>query len=86
MRDFYIDMLKNQSLSLVGDINSKVQIMGLLESRGVDFDNVIICSVNEGVLPKDNFNSTFLPFDVRKNLTYLQLKMLMQEQHMIFTD
>ena len=66
LRDFYIDMLKNQSLSLVGDINSKVQIMGLLESRGVDFDNVIICSVNEGVLPKDNFNTTFLPFDVRK--------------------
>ena len=66
LRDFYIDMLKNQSLSLVGDINSKVQIMGLLESRGLDFDNVIICSVNEGVLPKDNFNSTFLPFDVRK--------------------
>lgn len=66
LRDFYIDMLKNQSLSLVGDINSKVQIMGLLESRGVDFDNIIICSVNEGVLPKDNFNSTFLPFDVRK--------------------
>ena len=66
LRDFYLDMLKNQSLSLVGDINSKVQIMGLLESRGVDFDDVIICSVNEGVLPKDNFNSTFLPFDVRK--------------------
>jgi len=66
LRDFYIDMLKNQSLSLVGDINSKVQIMGLLESRGIDFDNVIMCSVNEGVLPKDNFNSTFLPFDVRK--------------------
>lgn len=66
LRDFYLDMLKNQSLSLVGDINSKVQIMGLLESRGIDFDNVIICSVNEGVLPKDNFNSTFLPFDVRK--------------------
>jgi len=66
LRDFYLDMLKNQSLSLVGDINCKVQIMGLLESRGVDFDNVIICSVNEGVLPKDNFNSTFLPFDVRK--------------------
>jgi ATP-dependent helicase/nuclease subunit B len=66
LRDFYLDMLKNQSLSLVGDINCKVQIMGLLESRGIDFDNVIICSVNEGVLPKDNFNSTFLPFDVRK--------------------
>ena len=36
LRDFYIDMLKNQSLSLAGDINSKVQIMGLLESRGID--------------------------------------------------
>ena len=86
LRDFYIDMLKNQSLSLVGDINSKVQIMGLLESRGVDFDNVIICSVNEGVLPKDNFNSTFLPFDVRKKFDLPTIEDADAEQHMIFTD
>ena len=66
LRDFYFDVLKNQSLSLVGDLNCKVQIMGLLESRGIDFDNVIICSANEGILPKNSYLSTFLPYDLRK--------------------
>ena len=40
--------------------------MGLLESRGIDFDNVIFCSANEGILPKNPFVSTFLPYDLRK--------------------
>ena len=45
--------------------------MGLLESRGMDFDNIIICSANEGVLPSNNFNNSLIPFDLRKkyNLT-----------------
>ena len=66
LRDFYFDILKNQSLSLVGNLDSKVQIMGLLESRAIDFDNVIICSANEGILPKNSYLSTFLPYDLRK--------------------
>ena len=66
LRDFYFDILKNQNLSLVGDLDSKVQIMGLLESRAIDFDKVIICSANEGILPKNSYLSTFLPYDLRK--------------------
>ena len=50
LRDFYFDIIKNQSISLVGDIKSEVRIMGLVESRGIDFDNVIFCSANEGLL------------------------------------
>ena len=66
LRDFYFDILKNQNLSLVGDLDSKLQIMGLLESRAIDFDKVIICSANEGILPKNSYLSTFLPYDLRK--------------------
>ena len=40
--------------------------MGLLESRAIDFDKVIICSANEGILPKNSYLSTFLPYDLRK--------------------
>ena len=39
--------------------------MGLLESRVLDFDTVIISSVNEGVLPSGNTENSFIPFDVK---------------------
>ena len=71
LKDFFLDIIKNQSISFYGDPTNKIHIMGLLESRGLDFDNVIICSANEGVLPSNNFHNSLIPFDLRKkyNLT-----------------
>ena len=71
LKDFFLDIVKNQSISFYGDPTNNIHIMGLLESRGLDFDNVIICSANEGVLPSNNFHSSLIPFDLRKkhNLT-----------------
>ena len=71
LKDFFLDIIKNQSISFYGDPTNNIHIMGLLESRGLDFDNVIICSANEGVLPSNNFHSSLIPFDLRKkyNLT-----------------
>jgi len=42
-----------------------LQVMGILESRVLDFETVIISSLNEGILPTGNKSSTFIPFDVR---------------------
>ena len=39
--------------------------MGMLESRVLDFETVIIVSVNEGVLPAGKTNNSFIPFDVK---------------------
>jgi len=39
--------------------------MGMLESRVLDFETVIISSVNEGVLPSGKSNNSFIPFDVK---------------------
>ena len=39
--------------------------MGILESRVLDFETVIISSLNEGVLPVGNSSNSFIPFDVR---------------------
>ena len=39
--------------------------MGLLESRVLDFETVIISSLNEGVLPSGNTENSFIPFDVK---------------------
>ena len=39
--------------------------MGMLESRVLDFETVIITSVNEGILPAGKSNNSFIPFDVK---------------------
>ena len=39
--------------------------MGLLESRGLDFKNIIITSVNEGFLPASGTNNSFIPLDIK---------------------
>ena len=45
--------------------NSKINFMGLLESRGLDFETVIFTSVNEGVMPKGRDYESLLPFDLK---------------------
>src|ERR1044072_3327876 len=41
--------------------------MGLLETRALDFDNVFILSMNEGIRPRGNTQSSFIPFNLRKS-------------------
>jgi len=41
-------------------------LMGLLETRLLNFENIILLSANEGKLPLGNSQNTYLPFDVRK--------------------
>ncbi|HMQ78143.1 MAG TPA: PD-(D/E)XK nuclease family protein [Ignavibacteria bacterium] len=43
-----------------------IQIMGMLETRSIDFDNVFILSVNEGILPAETNSSSFIPFALRR--------------------
>ena len=45
-------MLSEETLNFDGDPLSGIQIMGLLETRLLDFDNVVITNLNEGILPK----------------------------------
>ena len=63
--DLFQDIVKNERLKFNSESFSKIQIMGLLESRVLDFDTVIISSVNEGVLPSGNTENSFIPFDVK---------------------
>lgn len=43
-----------------------VQVMGILETRNLDFDHVIILSCNEGNLPKGVSDTSFIPYNIRK--------------------
>jgi len=43
-----------------------MQIMGLLETRNLDFKNILMLSVNEGMLPKGANDTSFIPYNLRK--------------------
>lgn len=43
-----------------------LQIMGLLETRTLDFENIILTGANEGILPAAKSQNTFIPIDIKK--------------------
>lgn len=65
---FYLDVLQKSSLNFVGEPLEGLQVMGVLESRSLDFENIIITSVNEGVLPLGKSGNSFIPYDVKRFL------------------
>ncbi|GAA4801413.1 PD-(D/E)XK nuclease family protein [Litoribaculum gwangyangense] len=65
LHNVYKDILNNNSLDFQGEPLQGLQIMGMLESRVLDFENVIISSVNEGILPSGKSNNSFIPFDLK---------------------
>ncbi len=66
----YKELLSSETLDFQGEPLQGLQVMGMLESRVIDFETVIITNVNEGVLPSGKSNNSFIPFDVKieKNL------------------
>ncbi len=65
LHNLYREIIKNEKLPFSGEPLKGLQVMGILESRVLDFETIIISSLNEGVLPMGNKGSTFIPFDVR---------------------
>ncbi len=59
-------MLRMQSVPFSGEPLTGIQIMGILETRALDFKNLIILSVNEGILPAVSSGSSFIPFSLRE--------------------
>ena len=59
-------LLRSQSVPFSGEPLSGIQIMGILETRTLDFKNLIILSVNEGILPSVTTSSSFIPFSLRE--------------------
>ncbi len=54
------------SIPFVGEPLEGLQIMGVLEARGIDFENLIIPSFNEGVFPKKTSSNSFIPYNLRR--------------------
>ncbi len=63
---FYREILSSETIDLRGDPEEGLQIMGVLESRVLDYEHVIITSVNEGTLPSGKSQNSYIPYDLKK--------------------
>lgn len=59
-------ILRTRSVPFSGEPLSGIQIMGFLETRSLDFRNIIMLSVNEGILPSAATGASFIPFSLRE--------------------
>ncbi len=58
-------LLQGQSVAFEGEPLQGLQIMGVLESRSLDFDTIIVTDVNEDKLPGATSQNTYIPYDLR---------------------
>ena len=68
LQNMYKQVIDLAEVSFEGEPLKGLQIMGVLESRVLDFDTVIITSVNEGKFPAGKSTNSFIPYDVKKEL------------------
>lgn len=66
------ETLRNTRVALEGEPVQGLQIMGLHETRSLNFKNVIILSANEGILQKGKTTNSYIPYDLQREflLTY----------------
>lgn len=64
----YKQVIDLAEVSFEGEPLEGLQLMGVLESRVLDFDTVIVTSMNEGNFPAGKSQNSFIPYDVKREL------------------
>lgn len=64
----YKQIIDLAEVSFEGEPLNGLQIMGVLESRVLDFETVIVTSMNEGKFPAGKSQNSFIPYDVKREL------------------
>ena len=59
-------LIQTTSIPFHGEPAEGIQVMGVLETRNLDFDHILVLSCNEGKLPKGVNDSSFIPYSLRK--------------------
>lgn len=59
-------VLSSATVALEGEPLNGLQIMGILETRCLDFDNLMILSMNERIFPRKHYSKSFIPHNLRK--------------------
>lgn len=64
----YKQIIDLAEVSFEGEPLNGLQVMGVLESRVLDFETVIVTSMNEGKFPAGKSQNSFIPYDVKREL------------------
>lgn len=65
-RRLLVKVLSATNIPFHGEPAIGMQVMGVLETRNLDFRHLVLLSVNEGQLPKSGGDSSFIPYNLRK--------------------
>ena len=66
LRRLLVKVLSATNIPFHGEPAIGMQVMGVLETRNLDFRHLVMLSVNEGQLPKSGGDSSFIPYNLRK--------------------
>lgn len=66
LEKIYLRIAQRHQIPLIGEPLSGLQMMGMLETRNLDFRRVILLSVGEGVLPASRSTSSLVPFELKR--------------------
>jgi ATP-dependent helicase/nuclease subunit B len=66
LQTLFAQLANNSTIPFYGEPLSGLQVMGMLETRTLDFENIILLSANENILPSGKMQNSFIPFDLKK--------------------
>ncbi|MDR3236470.1 MAG: PD-(D/E)XK nuclease family protein [Prevotellaceae bacterium] len=59
-------LFRHENIPFSGEPLAGIQVLGLLETRNLDFENIIVLSCNEGILPQHSNAPSFIPYNLRR--------------------
>ena len=76
-------LITSTSIPFHGEPAEGIQIMGVLETRNLDFDHVLLLSCNEGNMPRGVNDTSFIPYALRKayGLTTVDYKVAIYQHY-----
>lgn len=65
LKNFIRQVLRQEKMDLFGEPLAGLQMLGMLETRALDFERIMIVGVNEGLIPSNTSSNSFIPYGVR---------------------
>lgn len=66
VQKLFRQMMRSEKVPFSGEPLKGIQVMGVLETRNLDFENVFVLSLNEGMWPASAKQGSYIPYSVRK--------------------
>ena len=83
LQHLVLQVVQSTSIPFHGEPAEGIQVMGVLETRNLDFDHVLLLSCNEGNMPRGVNDTSFIPYAIRKayGLTTIDYKVAIYQHY-----